>query len=98
MVKVNTDLAAGTIVTLVLRPEMADIHAELSEVPSGSNAIGGRVTTTIFQGQSMLYEVAVGESGSFSVRVENLPGRRRWGIGDEVVVQFHPEAALALAQ
>jgi spermidine/putrescine transport system ATP-binding protein len=98
LVKVNTDLSPGTTITLALRPEMADIHADLSEAPPGSNAIGGRVTTAIFQGESMLYEVNVGVSGSFSVHVENLPGRRRWAAGEEVVVEFHPEAALALAQ
>lgn len=98
VVKVKTDLSPGTVITLALRPEMADINAEVSEVPTGSNAITGRVTTAIFQGESMLYEVDVGVSGSFAVHVENLPGRRRWEVGEEVVVGFHPEAALALAQ
>ncbi|HEX6301245.1 MAG TPA: ABC transporter ATP-binding protein [Acidimicrobiia bacterium] len=98
VVKVKTDLSPGTVITLALRPEMADIQADVSEVTTGSNAIRGRVTTAIFQGESMLYEVDVGESGSFAVHVENLPGKRRWATGQDVVVEFHPEAALALAQ
>jgi ABC-type Fe3+/spermidine/putrescine transport system ATPase subunit len=77
---------------------MADIHADESEVTTGSNAISGRVTTAIFQGESMLYEVDVGVSGSFAVHVENLPGRTRWATGQDVVIEFHPDAALALAQ
>ncbi len=98
MVKVDSDLARGTNVTVALRPEMADIRPSAADVPAGNNAIDGRVVSAIFQGESMLYEVDVGVSGSFAVHVENLPGRRRWGVGDEVVVEFHPEAALALAQ
>jgi spermidine/putrescine transport system ATP-binding protein len=98
VMKVKTDLSPGTVITLALRPEMADLQADVSEVTTGSNAIKGRVTTAIFQGESMLYEVDVGESGSFAVHVENLPGRRRWTNGQDVVVEFHPEAALALAQ
>jgi spermidine/putrescine transport system ATP-binding protein len=98
MVKVDSELAAGTTVTVALRPEMADIRPSAAEVLAGNNAIDGRVVSAIFQGESMLYEVDVGVSGSFSVHVENLPGRKRWGVGEEVVVEFHPEAALALAQ
>ncbi|MGD2061698.1 MAG: TOBE domain-containing protein, partial [Acidimicrobiia bacterium] len=98
MVKVDSQLASGTAVTVALRPEMADIRAGTSEVPAGNNAIEGRVVSAIFQGESMLYEVDVGVSGSFAVHVENLPGRRRWQVGEEVTVEFHPEAALALAQ
>jgi spermidine/putrescine transport system ATP-binding protein len=98
MVKVDSELAAGTTVTVALRPEMADIRPSAAEVVAGNNAIDGRVVSAIFQGESMLYEVDAGVSGSFSVHVENLPGRKRWGVGEEVVVEFHPEAALALAQ
>jgi spermidine/putrescine transport system ATP-binding protein len=97
-VMVDSELAPGTTVTLALRPEMADIRPSAVEVPSGHNAVEGRVVSAIFQGESMLYEVDVGVSGSFAVHVENLPDRRRWEVGEEVVVDFHPDAALALAQ
>ena len=98
VVKVKTDLASGTEVTLALRPEMADIYPSSAEVPPGNNAIVGRVSEAIFQGESMLYDVDAGVSGSFAVHVENLPGKRRWSKGEQVFVEFHPEAALALAQ
>jgi spermidine/putrescine transport system ATP-binding protein len=98
MVKVDSEFAPGTTVTVALRPEMADIRPSATEVSAGNNAVGGRVVGAIFQGESMLYEVNVGVSGSFSVHVENLPGRRRWEVGEDVIVEFHPEAALALAQ
>ena len=46
----------------------------------------------------MFYEVEVGSSGSIEVHVENLPGMTRWDVGDDVVVDFHNEAARALAK
>lgn len=98
VVKLKTDLPSGTRITLALRPEMADIYASGEDIPPGNNGVGGRVSAAIFQGESMLYEVDVGVSGSFAVHVENLPGKRRWKVGDQVVVEFHPEAALALAE
>jgi spermidine/putrescine transport system ATP-binding protein len=98
MVKVDSELAPGTTVTVALRPEMADLRGGGAEVAMGNNAVQGRVVSSIFQGESMLYEVDIGVSGSFTVHVENLPGRKRWQVGEEVTVEFHPEAALALAQ
>jgi len=44
------------------------------------------------------YEVHIGQAGAIDVRVENIPVQRRWDVGDEVVVDFHPEAATALAK
>jgi hypothetical protein len=46
----------------------------------------------------MFYEVDLGESGSLDVHVENLPSMKRWETGDSVVIDFHPEAARALAE
>jgi hypothetical protein len=54
------------------------------------------VARAIFQGESIFYEVEIGEAGSVEVHVENLPGMTRWDVGDYVVVDFHHEAARAL--
>ena len=51
-----------------------------------------------FFGNSLSYEIDIGASGSFDVKVENIPVMRRWDVGDEVVVDFHPESARALAE
>ncbi|MCH8990150.1 MAG: ABC transporter ATP-binding protein [Acidobacteria bacterium] len=97
VVQAMTDSAApGTSVTLSLRPEMVQLYANREECPTGRNAIDGSVVRKIFQGETMFYEVEIGESGSLEVHVENLPGMRRWEVGDVVVVDFHPEAAKAL--
>jgi spermidine/putrescine transport system ATP-binding protein len=98
VVQAVTDASPGTRVTLALRPEMAHIYGERSEVSAGRNAVDGKIAAAIFQGDSMLYDVDLGPSGSIDVHLENLPGTPRWDVGDSVVVDFHPEAALGLAE
>jgi spermidine/putrescine transport system ATP-binding protein len=98
VVQAMTDASPGTRVTLSLRPEMVQLYANRADCPVGRNAIDGSVARKIFQGESMFYEVEIGESGSLEVHVENLPGMRRWEVGDDVVVDFHPEAAKALVE
>ena len=98
IVQSKTDASPGTPVTLSLRPEKLHLFADVSEVPSDRNILKGSVARRTFYGESMYYEVDIGASGSFDVRVENLPVMRRWEVGDEVVVDFHPESATALAE
>ncbi len=98
VVRAMTDASPGTSVTLSLRPEMVQLYANRADCPVGRNAIDGSVARKIFQGESMFYEIEIGESGSLEVHVENLPGMRRWEVGDAVVVDFHPEAARALTE
>jgi spermidine/putrescine transport system ATP-binding protein len=99
VVQAVTDSAApGTRVTLTLRPERVQLYKNRAECPVGRNAIDGSVARRIFQGETLFYEVEIGESGSVEVHVENLPGMTRWDVGDPVVVDFHPEAARALAE
>jgi spermidine/putrescine transport system ATP-binding protein len=98
VVRAQTNSAAGTPVTLTVRPEKLHLYGDVSEAPEGRNAIAGSVTRRTFYGESLYYEVDLGESGSFTVRVENIPSMRRWGVGDDVIVDFHPEAARALAE
>jgi spermidine/putrescine transport system ATP-binding protein len=97
IVRARTDDAAGTEVTLALRPEMLHLYAQASDAPSGRNAVSGSIARSVFNGGTINYEVAIGAAGSFDVRVENIPSIRRWDVGDSVVVDFHPEAARAFA-
>jgi spermidine/putrescine transport system ATP-binding protein len=91
-------LATGTSVTLTLRPEKLHLYGDVSEAPSGRNAVNGTVARKTFFGGALSYEVDLGASGSFDVRVENIPSLKRWDVGDKVVVDFHAEAATALAE
>jgi spermidine/putrescine transport system ATP-binding protein len=97
VVRARTDDAAGTEVTLALRPEMLHLYAQASDAPSGRNAVPGSIARSVFNGGTINYEVAIGTAGAFDVRVENIPSIRRWEVGDSVVVDFHPEAGRAFA-
>ena len=98
VVRAKTNATAGTKVTLTLRPEKLHLFADINEVPPNRNALRGTVARKTFFGDSLSYEVHIGQAGSVDVRVENIPVQRRWDVGDEVVVDFHPEAATALAK
>jgi hypothetical protein len=77
---------------------MLHLYGDAAQTPEGRNAVAGSITRTIFYGDSLYYEVDIGVAGTLEVRVENLPGMRRWEVGDDVVVDFHLDAATALAE
>ena len=98
VIKARTSTPAGTEVTLTVRPEKLHIYAEASETPPGRNAVKGSIVRQTFYGESLVYEVRLGLSGTIEARVENVPSIRRWDVGDQVIVDFHPEAAIALSE
>ncbi|MDK1039415.1 MAG: TOBE domain-containing protein, partial [Actinomycetota bacterium] len=98
IVRARTSDGPGTRVTLALRPETLHLYAEASECPSGRNAVKGSISRSVFNGGTMFYEVDIGAAGSFDVRVENIRVLTRWEVGDQVVVDFHPDAAMAFAE
>jgi ABC-type Fe3+/spermidine/putrescine transport system ATPase subunit len=98
IVQAKTSSAPGTSVTLAVRPEKLHLYGERSEAPSGRNAVAGTVTRRIFYGEALYYEVDIGASGMFDVRVENVPSAKRWDVGDDVIVDFHLEAATAFVE
>jgi hypothetical protein len=59
--------------------------------------VDGVISRTVFNGGTIWYEVDIAAGESFDVRVENIPSIRRWDVGDPVVVDFHPEAGIALS-
>ena len=98
VVRAKTNSNPGSKVTLALRPEKVHLFGDVSEMPADRNAVKGSVARRTFFGDSLSYEIQLGESGSVDVRVENIPVMRRWEVGDDVIIDFHPEAAMALAQ
>lgn len=96
IVQAMTSQEAGTQVSLSLRPEKIHLYSDESEVPPGRNILRGTVRRRTFFGDSLSYEINLGKSGSFEVRVENIPVMTRWNTEDEVIIDFHPEAARAL--
>ena len=97
-VRARTSSAPGTGITLAVRPEMLHLYGDRSDAPTGRNAIPGTVVRKIFYGEALYYEIDIGASGAFDVRVENVPSAKRWDIGDDVIVDFHLEAATAFEE
>jgi spermidine/putrescine transport system ATP-binding protein len=98
VIRARTSSSKGTEVTLTVRPEKLHIYSTTSEAPPDRNAIKGSIARRTFYGEAMVYEVQVGSSDSIEVRVENIPSIRRWDVGDKVIIDFHPEAAIALTE
>jgi len=98
LLRARTSAPNSTAVTLTVRPEKLHLYSSAAEAPPDRNAIKGSVVRRTFYGEAVEYEVQIGVSGSVEVRVENVPSMHRWEIGDQVIVDFHPEAAMALTE
>ena len=98
LLRARTSAPNSTAVTLTVRPEKLHLYPSAAEAPPDRNAIKGSVVRRTFYGEAVEYEVQIGVSGSVEVRVENVPSMHRWEIGDQVIVDFHPEAAMALTE
>ena len=98
IIRARTSAPKGAEVTLTVRPEKLHIYSTVSEAPPDRNALKGSIVRRTFYGESLVYEVQIGSSDSIEVRVENNPGIRRWDVSDQVIIDFHPEAAMALTE
>jgi spermidine/putrescine transport system ATP-binding protein len=96
-VRARTHSAAGTTVTLTLRPEKIDLHHAGDAVPENFNQLNGTVVRRLYFGESLYYEVDFGHT-VVDAREENRPGRKRFNEGEAVVAAFHPESAEALTE
>lgn len=98
VIRARTSAPNGTPVTLTVRPEKLHIYSATSEAPPDRNALKGSIVRQTFFGESLGYEVQISPSDTIEVRVENIPSIRRWSVGDQVIIDFHPEAAMALTE
>jgi spermidine/putrescine transport system ATP-binding protein len=98
VIRARTSSPKGAEVTMTIRPEKLHIYSAVSEAPPNRNALKGSIVRQTFYGEAMVYEVQIGLANSIEVRVENSPSIRRWRVGDQVVIDFHPEAAMALSE
>ncbi len=94
-VAARTHTSPGSRVTLTLRPEKIQIASRDKPADPNRNTLQGKVTRSMFFGETLHYVVDVG-SISLDVRVENRPEIVRWSDGDDVQIDFHPEAAETL--
>lgn len=96
-VQARTHSEPGSRVTLTLRPEKLNLNAPGTEVSEDCCVLNGKVKRRIYYGDALHYEVDIG-TVIVDVMVENRPGMLRWDNGDQVVLDFHPEAAEALTE
>ena len=97
VVKARTHTKPGSRVTLTLRPEKLSLNPPDTDPPPDHSTLAGKVKRRIYYGDALYYEVDIG-TVIVDVMVENRPGMRRFGEGDQVVLDFHPEAAEALTE
>ena len=93
----RTHSAAGSAVTLTLRPEKLDLHHAGDPIPEHFNQVNGKVKRRLYFGDSLYYEVDLGPA-VVDARSENRPGLKRFEAGENVIVAFHPESAEALTE
>ena len=97
MVGARTHSGPGTRVTLTLRPEKIHIHPWGASVAGDRCTLEVKVERRVYFGDSLYYEVRVGPH-LLDVRVENRPSLQRFSPGEEVVLEFHAQAAEALTE
>jgi len=97
VVRARTRSGPGSHVTLTLRPEKLNINAPGTTFPDDRCVLQGTVQRRIYYGDALYYEVDIG-TVIVDVMVENRPGIIRYAAGDQVVLDFHPEAAEALTE
>ncbi len=97
LVRARTHSAAGTAVTLNLRPEKIDLHNTEETIPEHFNKLSGTISRRLYFGDSLFYEVNFGHT-IVDAREENRPGRQRFEEGAPIVAAFHPDSAQALTE
>ena len=85
----------GTAVTLAIRPEKLSIGSRGTATDDHRSVLDGTVERATFFGDTLRYLVDIGGT-SLNVRIENRPEIPRWAPGDDVRIEFHPEAAETL--
>jgi len=91
LVAAATGVAAGSEVTVALRPERLELYGIGEVVPAALNAVRGRVTRRVYFGDVFYYDVDTTD-GVIEVKEENRPGVDLHDIGEEAVVAWDPMA------
>jgi len=91
LVAATTGVAAGSEVTVALRPERLELYGLGEVVPATLNAVRGRVTRRVYFGDVFFYDVDTTD-GVIEVKEENRPGVDLHEIGEDAVVAWDPVA------
>jgi spermidine/putrescine transport system ATP-binding protein len=91
LVAAPTGAAAGSEVTVALRPERLELFGIAEMVPDTLNAVRGRVVRRVYFGDVFYYDVETAD-GVIEVKEENRPGVDLHDVGGEAVVAWDPAA------
>jgi spermidine/putrescine transport system ATP-binding protein len=99
ILRVPNALAAGTGVTIAIRPEQIGLRRPDVPQDPALDVVYGHVVHATFLGNAILYEVE-SEGGEPAVRIRirqgNAPGVEHFGVGDRVRVRWAPTSATVL--
>jgi spermidine/putrescine transport system ATP-binding protein len=96
-VRVRHGAAAGTALTVAIRPEHVGLRHVDHERDPALDTLSGEVALVTFLGNATLYEVATADGGPrVRVRQGNAPGIDHFGVGDRVRVRWMPTSATVL--
>jgi spermidine/putrescine transport system ATP-binding protein len=99
ILRVPNSLAAGTGVTIAVRPEQIGLRRPDHPRDPALDVVYGHVVHATFLGNAILYEVE-SEGGDPAVRIRirqgNAPGVEHFGVGDRVRVRWAPTSATVL--
>ncbi len=98
-VRLDSDAATGTAVTLAVRPEKLGLVRADAERNHDLDAVHGTVDRVTFMGNAIAYHVTI-EGGripfGIEIRQGNAPGIEHFAVGDEVRVRWAPSSASVL--
>jgi spermidine/putrescine transport system ATP-binding protein len=96
-VRVQHGAAAGTPLTVAIRPEHVGLRHADSERDPALDTLDGEVALVTFLGNATLYEVATAGGGPrVRIRQGNAPGIEHFVVGDRVRVRWVPTSATVL--
>ena len=98
-VRLDSDAATGTAVTLAVRPEKLGLVRADAERNHDLDAVHGTVDRVTFMGNAIAYHVTI-EGGripfGIEIRQGNAPGIEHFAVGDAVRVRWTPSSASVL--
>jgi len=92
---VASELAPGTRVSVILRPERALLSRPGSAPPG--QTVEGVVQSATYLGNALVYRVAL-DWMEIDVRLENLPSVDRFDVGDHVSLSWHDDAVALVTE
>ncbi len=95
-IPLETGLAAGTQVAVILRPERATIGAR-SETTPGRSSVDGVVKSVTYLGNAIVYRVGL-DWMELEVREENRPDAHRLDVGEDVTVSWDDRAVAVVSE